>query len=254
MHANTWLTGNRSPPGFVGPAPARTPSGNFLICTKKPVTPWLRLSWHVISKPPVKIPKPPNGTSLLQNAFAARIGKPRRKKRRPDSAGKLPLSIQLIRQAIFARHHFPLPIPSLYQRRLLPPPNPNLWPLPRHPKQKPTRPPLCPPENPPIPLTKNTVAVAAEAVAIAERAKLPRARQRSLPPAPPNRQPQRRACLPEYSTNRPPDLRGPPRVARSPHSRSNRLANLAGQACAAVPAIPACPRDCHFSKCSFADC
>ena len=28
MHANTWLTGNRSPPGFVGPAPARTPSGS----------------------------------------------------------------------------------------------------------------------------------------------------------------------------------------------------------------------------------
>ena len=252
MHANTWLTGNRSPPGFVGPAPARTPSGNFLICTKRLVMPWWRLSWHAISKPPVKIPKPPNGTSPLRNASAARIGKLRRKKRRRDSARRLPLSIQLLRQVILSRCHFPLPIPSPYPLRLRPPP--NLWPLPLHPKPKPTRPPRRPPENPPIPLTKNAVAVAAEAAAIAERA-TPPARHQSLPPVPPNRQLQRRACLQEYSTNRPrPGLRGLPRVARSPHSPANRLANLAGQACAAVPAIPACPLDCHFSKCSFADC
>src|SRR5580704_10634999 len=237
MHANTWLTGNRSPPGFVGPAPARTPSGNSLICTKKPATPWLRLSWHAISKPPVKIPKPPNGTSLLRNAFAARIGRPRRKKRRPDSAAKLPLAIRPMPQAILCWRHFPRAIPRPHPRRLLLPR--NLWLLRSNRKRKLRPTPRRPPKNPPILPTKNAGAVAAEAAAIAARAKLPRARQQPPRPAPRNRQLQRRACLPEYSTNRPsPNLRELPRSARSPHSPPSRLANLAGQACAAVPAIP----------------
>src|SRR5271169_6006339 len=116
MHANTWLTGNRSPPGFAGPAPARTPSDNFLIYTKKLATPWLRLNWHGISKPLGKIPKPLNGISPPLTVFAERIGKRRRKKRQSDLARKLRPLIPRIRPAILCWHRHRLLLRSRYPR------------------------------------------------------------------------------------------------------------------------------------------
>ena len=86
---NLWRTGNKSQRAFAAHALARIPQRNSPISTRRRRTLWLPLNWRAILKPPAKMPKLQNGTPPPPPVFAVRIGRPRHRKQRSGSAGKL---------------------------------------------------------------------------------------------------------------------------------------------------------------------